>query len=101
MSSDSAAIDRTWYAVSPSGEGQSVTFGVGLPVQEPGGEWSVVVRLEPIEAGSRKIFGVDGWQAVALGMRFVAARVSDLSARGWNFFWTEGGEAASADDLGL
>jgi hypothetical protein len=76
-----------------------VTFRVGLPLQEPGGEWGVEVSLGGIEPSPGKIFGEDGWQAVALGMRFVAARVADLSERGWQFLWSKGGEPASAADL--
>ena len=93
------AIERTWYAVAPAGEGMWVTLSVGVPIRERGGEWSAVVSLGAIEPGARKIFGEDGWQAVALGVRFIAARVTDFSERGWQFFWREGGERASVEDI--
>ena len=100
MSFPESCIERTWYAVAPDGGGEGpVTFGVGMPRQEPGGEWSVLVSLGGIEPGPLKIFGMDGWQAVRLGMRFIAARLSDQSNRGWQFFWEKDGERASAEDL--
>src|SRR4051812_11268602 len=86
MSSPAQAIERTWYAVAPNSGGEGpITFRVGLPQREPGGEWGVEISLGGIEPNPGKIFGEDGWQAVALGMRFIAARVADFSQRGWRF----------------
>ena len=100
MKVGASAIERTWHAVAPNGGGEGpVTFSVGMPRQEPGGEWGVLVSLGAIDGPPRKLFGEDGWQAVALGMRFVVARVTDLSERGWRFYWNKGGEPVGADDL--
>lgn len=100
MTSPASAIERTWYAVSPNGGAEGpVTFGLSLPRQEPDRGWVVEVSLGGIEPDPRKIFGEDGWQAVALGMRFVAARLADFSDRGWQFYWSKGGELASVEDL--
>jgi hypothetical protein len=98
MPREAPAIERTWYAIAPTGEGMRVSLSVGVPMQEPGGEWSALVSLGVLERGS-KIFGEDGWQAMALGMRFIAARVADFSERGWRFFWREGGESVGVEDL--
>ena len=100
MTSPALAIERTWYAVSPNGgPGGAVTFGVGLPRPEPDSGWAVAVSLGGIEPDPRKIVGEDGWQAVALGMRFVAARLADFSDRGWKFYWDKDGELANVEDL--
>ena len=94
------AIERTWYAVAPNGGGEGpVTFRIGLPQPQPGGGWGVEVTLGGLERDPGKIFGEDGWQAVALGMRFIAVRVADFTERGWQFSWTKGGETTSAEDL--
>ena len=99
MDLSSSAIQRTWYAIAPDGTEGPVTFQVGLPIEQPDGEWGVRVSLGDIEPTIPFIFGVDGWQAVVLGMRFISARVSDLSERGWHFFWVKGGDSAGPSDL--
>lgn len=100
MTPPAPEIQRTWYAVSPNGDAEGpITFGVGLPLPEPDSGWAVEVSLGGIEPDPRKIFGEDGWQAVALGMRFVTARLADFSERGWRFYWSKGGEPASVEDL--
>ena len=73
-------------------------LGVGFPLRKPTGEWSVFVSLDGLESATT-IFGEDGWQAVALGMSFIASRVFDYEERGWRFYWSDGGEPAAAADL--
>lgn len=92
------AVERILYAIPPQGEGVAVRFGVGQPVQKPTGEWSASVSLDGLEAATT-IFGEDGWQAVGLGMAFIAMRVSDYEKRGWRFYWSEAGEQATAEDF--
>ena len=99
MASPESGIERTWHAVAPHGAGEGpVTFRVESPQQEATGEWGVLVSFDPIEP-PRKIFGVDGRQALSLGKRFLASRAADLSERGWQFFWRKDGERTTADDL--
>lgn len=99
MASPESGIERSWHAVAPNGTGEgAVTFRVGSPRREPAGEYAVVVSFDPIEP-HRTIYGVDERQAISLGMRFLAARVADLSERGWQFFWRKNGERTTADDL--
>ncbi|WP_428001868.1 hypothetical protein [Acidovorax sp.] len=99
-STTAQAIERIWYAIAPNGSGEGpVVLRVGMPHQEPDGDWSVLVGLSTLDGPPRKIFGVDGWQAAALGMRFVASLACDLEERGWRFYWSKGGESASAEDL--
>lgn len=101
MDTSPLAIARTWYAVAPEAGGEgAITVGLDLPRQQSGGDWGVRVSLgglEPDPAGP--IFGVDGWQAVGLGMKFIAARLVDFADRGWRFYWTKGGELATVEDL--
>jgi hypothetical protein len=100
MNTSEPAIERMWYAVAPDGAGEGlVVLRVGMPRQEPGGEWGVFVELSPVDGPPRKILGEDGWQAVALGMRFVASRAADLESGGWQFYWTQGGDPTGAKDL--
>ena len=99
MASPEPGIERTWHAVAPNGTAEgAVTFRVGSPIRQPAGEYGVLVSFDPIEP-QRTIFGVDERQAVSLGMQFLAARVSDLSARGWQFFWRKDGVRTTPDDL--
>ena len=101
MPSHIAPIERIWYAIAPDGAECKVTLQVGMPVEEPGGGWSVLVHLGELEERPFKIFGTDSWQAAALGMRFVAKRIEDFSELGWKFFWQQGGEAATPEHLGF
>src|SRR6187402_272223 len=96
MSNIAPAIERNWYATTPQGDGVAVRFGVGFPLRKPTGEWSASVSLDGLESATT-IFGEDGWQAVALGMTFIASRVSDYEERGWLFYWSKGGEPAAAE----
>src|SRR5688500_6150225 len=98
MPSELSAIERKWFAIAPDGSESDVTLRVGMPVHEVDGEWSVLVSLGPIDGEPRKVFGLDSWQAVGLGMRFIAARVQDFSERGWQFFWERGGERAAWEE---
>jgi hypothetical protein len=101
MDTPRTAIERTWYAVAPNGLGEGlVTIGVEVPRQQSSGDWGVRVSLgglEPDPAGP--IFGIDGWQAVSLGMKFVAARLVDFADRGWRFYWSQDGELADLESL--
>jgi hypothetical protein len=99
MSTESAICERTWHAVAPDNGGEGpVTFAIAAPRQQPTGEWGVAVSFGGIEPPVW-IFGEDSWQAVDLGMRFVAARVEDLCEKGWAFFCTKGGARANPADL--
>lgn len=94
-----APIERKWFAIAPDGAECEVALQVGFPMFEQGGDWSVMVHLEGLEHEPYKIFGIDSWQAVALGMKFIASRVDDFADRGWKFFWERGGEGAAPEEL--
>jgi hypothetical protein len=99
MDTSSHSIKRAFHAISPSGEERHCELSVDLPCAKPEGEWGAVVRIEGLEARSREIFGVDAWQAVQLGMRFLATRLEHFESHGWRYFWELGGEQASAANL--
>jgi hypothetical protein len=101
MSLNSSAIERLWHAEAPTGEKCPVTLSVSSPRLEPDGPWFVVVSMVGLEDDALKIYGEDGWQAVVLGMRFIATRIEDYSSRGWRFTWGAGGESVGAGDLGV
>nr|WP_295778863.1 hypothetical protein [Rhodoferax sp.] len=101
MSSQVTVIERKWFVIAPDASGCEVALQVGVPSQEQTGDWSVVVSLVGLEFGSHKIYGVDSWQATILGMKFASSRVRDFSARGWQFYWEQGGEPATQLELGF
>ena len=95
------AISRTWFAFAPDGSTVDVTLSVGIPYLRPHGEWAAVLSLGELEpAWSMPICGVDGWQAVHLAMLLAKRRIEAFEAAGWRFFWTRGGDAATAAHLG-
>lgn len=94
------SITRTLHTRAPSGDWSGpITLGVSLPRQEPGGEWSVAVSMGGIEGDPAPIRGEGGWQAVSLGMRFVAMRLVDLAERDWVFEWTQDNEPIDVSRL--
>jgi hypothetical protein len=98
----SSYVDRKWYAISPEKSGRNVHLRIELAGgAEPSGEWRVTVNFDGLEIRTHTLFGVDKWQALAIGMRFVAARVRHFDETGWQFFWSAGGERATVSDLGL
>ena len=99
MSVSPIAAERTWYAVSPAGDGCEVVLRVHVPTHEVGGEWRAVVSLGALESREYPIAGVDAWQAVSLAMRFAAARIGHFAQDGWQFYWERGGEQASSAEL--
>ena len=97
-----AAVERKWFAVAPDGIGRDALLRVSVAADaEPTGEWAVVVSLEGLESSPHRLYGVDKWQALVIGLTFAAQRVRDLSQRGWTFFWERGGYPATVEDLGL
>lgn len=94
-----AAAERTWYAIDPQGYGHELILRVGLPRPREEGDWAVEVSIGVLEPRPMKIYGVDSWQAIQLGMRLISREVADFERRGWRFYWKEGGEAASVSEL--
>ena len=86
--------------IAPDGAECDVALQIGAPSQERSGEWCAVVSLVGLESGSHKIFGMDSWQAAALGMKFAASRAQDFCERGWLFYWERGGEVVSKQEIG-
>jgi hypothetical protein len=99
MSVDPAAAERIWFAVAPDGSEHTLVLRVGVPTQQPEGQWGASISLGVLDPRAHTIFGVDAWQAVDEGMRFIARRVEHFAEDGWRFFWEQGGEAASPSEL--
>ncbi|WP_206098448.1 hypothetical protein, partial [Oleiagrimonas sp. MCCC 1A03011] len=93
------AAERIWIGVAPDGTEHQVHISVGVPTQQPGGEWTAPVSLGAVEARVYKIAGIDAWQAVTLAMQFAATRIGDFAEDGWQFFWERGGSPAKPSDL--
>ncbi|MDQ0570957.1 hypothetical protein QFZ42_002791 [Variovorax paradoxus] len=90
---------RVWHVVSPTGEEHQVILEVGIPAPRPDGSWGVMTSVGGLDPEPRIIFGVDAWQAMSLGMHFVANQVEFFSEKGWQFFWERAGDRASASEL--
>jgi hypothetical protein len=90
---------RTWHAVSPSGE--HITFDLAISAPRPGNhnDWVCTVTFGLVDAYPYTINGMDTWQAVELSLGFAAARVSHFLENGWQFFWERGGEPANPSEL--
>ena len=94
-------IERTWFAIAPDGGHHEVNLVVGTPTLRSGGDWAVSVSLGVVEPRRMEIYGVDSWQAMNLGMRFIGRLVQTAEKEGWQFYWNAGGERTSPSDLFL
>lgn len=93
------AAERRWFAVDPNGTEHNLVLRVHVPAESPSGDWSATVSFGDLEKREYPIVGIDAWQAVHLGMRFVAARIQHLEESGWHFYWSRGGDPASSSQL--
>jgi len=94
-------VKRTWFAIAPDGGHHEVDLIVGPPTQRSSGDWAVRVSLGVVEPRPTEIYGVDSWQAMNLGMRFIGRLLESAEKEGWQFYWNSGGERASPGDLFL
>ena len=95
-----AAAERRWFAIAPDGTEHSLVLAVGIPT-EGNENWSASVSLGILDSQIRTIYGVDSWQAMHLGMKFIGMQATDFAKHGWRFYWTRGGDEAHASDLFL
>jgi hypothetical protein len=91
---NTVAAQRTWFAVAPDRTEHELVLRVGVPERAASGEWWSAVSLGVLQPGESRIAGIDAWQALHLAMRFVATRIEDFAAGGWQFFWERNGESA-------
>ena len=55
---------------------------VGVPTQQPEGQWGASISLGVLDPGAHTIFGVDAWQAVDEGMASLLVALSTLRKTG-------------------
>lgn len=77
----------------PGEPNHTVTVRIGLPRRLRGGwDWGCPVEITGLDAPSfRYVFGVDAFQALQLGLDYIAIRTSTATARP---FWFEPGDDA-------
>lgn len=72
---------RTLSAVDPDGSTFDLTIRIGAP-QPRGGEAACMVSVSRLFEEPRLIYGVDGWQALTLALRFIQQLLEGHLERG-------------------
>lgn len=95
------AVRRVWFGIAPDGSEHEIELRVSTP-QPRNDDWCAIVSLGTLDPECiRPIYGVDSWQAMNLAQRFVQTMVSSYEKGGWHFFWSRGGDPATAQQLGI
>ncbi|MCA9233264.1 MAG: hypothetical protein KDA57_21650 [Planctomycetales bacterium] len=94
-----SSITRPFIAIDPGGREIEACLSVAAPTEKPGGEWGVFVHIRGLDEKQREIFGVDGWQATQLGMRFLGSRLDYFYDQHWRFRWEAEGDVVPPADL--
>jgi hypothetical protein len=86
------AIRRLWWEGEPRRE---VLVSIGKPVETPGVTGQFYCPIQTSGLGNDEfttaIFGVDGFQAIELALRFIGYRLADINARtGGHLRWLSG-----------
>ncbi len=84
--------------VPPEGAELIFVVGVGMPMQQPTGDWVCPAFTHEHEE-ARPIHGQDSLQALCLGLSFIRRRLEDFLAKGGRLFLDEGRGEISRDDL--
>jgi hypothetical protein len=86
--------------IGVDGEGAEHPFlvGVGIPRQQPTGEWACPTLCHDFEK-PRAIHGQDSLQALCLGLSFVRLRLEDFVEKGGRLFLPDGRDEISRQDF--
>lgn len=74
------------FASRSSQRRRKIRIRVTRPQPDPKGDFHCTVELRGLEP-SRKIYGVDSFQALVLALRFLMGRISVLLDHGWCFYF--------------
>jgi hypothetical protein len=76
------AVRRLWWEGEPRRE---VMVSIGKPAEAPGGTGEFYCPIQTFGLDNNDlvtaIFGVDGFQAIELALRFIAYRLADINAK--------------------
>jgi len=86
------AVRRLWWEGEPNRE---VLVSIGKPSEAPGGGDAFYCPIQTTGLGSYEfataIFGVDGFQAIELALRYIGYRLADIDAKnGGRLRWCDG-----------
>ena len=78
-----------------------VVLRVGRPYAHPKGSHACPVQAEGLRLwqGPRDIYGVDAWQALMLGLRFLQSMLTAEAERGVVFHWEDGEHAVTVEEI--
>ena len=93
------SITRPFIAIDPGGKEIEACLSVAAPTEKSGGEWGVFVHIRGLDERQREVFGIDGWQATQLGMRFLGSRLEHFYDQQWRFRWEAEGDVVPPADL--
>jgi hypothetical protein len=93
--------ERRLVALFPDGGPVPVCLRVGRPAPHPKGDSVCPVQAEGLRLweGPGEVFGVDSWQALTLGLRFLQSMLAAETERGAVFHWEGGERAVSVEEL--
>lgn len=88
------AVRRLWWEGEPRRE---VLVSIGKPSEAPGGKGEFYCPIQTSGLGKDEfvttIFGVDGFQAIELALRFIGYMLADINAKsGGSLRWEFGGD---------
>ena len=86
------AVRRFWWVDEPD---RQLLVSIGKPQRSPGGngEFYCPIRMTGFGDDQRvdAIFGIDGFQAIELALRYIGYRLSDINEKnGWRLRWEFG-----------
>ena len=93
--------EKRLVAVYPDGASTPIHLRVGRPMPHPRGDWFCEVVAEGLRhwQGPSKICGVETWQALMLGLRFLREVVRSEVRDGAVFHWEDGEHVLYIDKL--
>ena len=83
-------VERPCIAISPDGERIETCIGLEKPEQLDVYRWDCKLNFGKLDFEERRAFGIDGWQALQLGMEMMHVELDFKSLTGWKFLWFEG-----------
>src|SRR5262249_51342969 len=93
--------ERRLVAVYPGVASVPVCLRIGRPQPRPDGEWACPVQGEGLRLweGPIDLLGVDGWQALMIGLRFLREMLTREAEQGTVFHWENGEGPVSLDEV--
>ena len=93
--------EKRLVALYPAGHTAHVHLRVGRPMPDPDGDWGCEVAATGLRIweGPKTFPGVDSWDALMSGVRFLHMMLSTEESRGVVFHWEDGRHPIRVDAL--